>query len=307
METQRILVTGAAGFIGCNIALELQKQGHEVIALDNFEVGVEENLQEFEGRIVDTDIRSFKWQNELGKEKPDAIIHEAAITDTTVKDRELMMAVNFDAFKKIVDFSEKKNVNLVYASSAAIYGRGKVPMKEEQEKDILSYYAESKLEMDKFSETKFADFEKKGLKLVGLRYFNVYGPREAHKGKMASMIWQLYLRMQNGRPRIFKNGEQTRDQIYVKDCVAATLLALKAKKNEVYNVGSGKETSFNKIIELLNKNLGKNLQPEYIENPYSHFQNATCADLAKAKKFLLFNPKWSIEEGIKDYVKFLRR
>ncbi len=301
----RVLVTGAAGFIGSNICLELQDQGKEVIALDDFSVGEKENLKEFEGRIINADIRDFDWNNE----RVDAIIHEAAITDTTVKDRELMLSVNTEAFKRLVESCLKSNVSLVYASSAAVYGRGKVPMREEQEKDILSHYAESKLEMDKYAATKFQEFESKGLKLAGLRYFNVYGPRESHKmkTKMASMIWQLYIKMKTGeRPVLFKNGEQTRDQVYAKDVVKATLLALEAKKNGVYNVGSGQETSFNKIVQELNKGLGISLKPEYIDNPHQHYQSRTLADIENTRKFIGYEPEYDIEKGIADYMQFLK-
>ncbi len=303
METKRILVTGASGFIGSNVCLALQDQGRQVIALDDFSVGIKENLREFEGRIIDSDIRNFDWS----REKVDSIIHEGAITDTTVKDRDLMLAVNTEAFKKLVDHCENNKINLVYASSAAVYGRGKSPMTEEQEKDILSHYAESKWEMDKFATQKFQAFEGKGLKLVGLRYFNVCGPGEQHKGKMASMIWQLYLQMKQGnRPRVFKHGEQVRDHVYVKDVVNTTLLALNAKKNGVYNVGSGRGTSFNKIIEILNKSLGTNLEPEYINNPYAHYQDKTIADISNAKEQLGYEPAWSMETAIPDYLSWIK-
>lgn len=301
METKKILVTGGAGFIGSNICLALQDMGHEVIALDNFFCGVKKNLLEFEGRILEADIRTFEF-----KEKFDVIIHEAAITDTTVKDRNLMMNINFKPFVKIVKHALKNNVDVIYASSASVYGRGAIPMKEDQEKDILSCYAESKWGLDKLLEKKKEEFEKRGLRFVGLRYFNVYGNREEHKKKMASMIFQLYLQMKKGeRPRVFKYGEQERDFVYIKDVVKATLLAMKARKNGVYNVGSGKKESFNKIIDELNKNLFTSLEPVYIENPYRHYQNYTLADLTNTKKFLDYDSEWDIKKGIKDYVKIL--
>lgn len=304
METKLIFVTGGAGFIGRNICLELQGQGNEVIALDNFSSGIKENLQKFKGRIIQADIRNFKWGKE--KENPDAIIHEAAVTDTTIQDKEEMFSANFNPFKKMIKYALKKGINLIYASSAAIYGRGTSPMKESQKEDILSPYAESKWRMDNLAKSNFKAFEKDGLNLIGLRYFNVYGPREKHKKKMASMILQIYQQMKAGkRPRIFQYGEQKRDQVYVKDVVKATLLALSSKRNGIYNIGSGKPTTFNEIVQELNKNLDTNLKPEYIKNPYKHYQNETLADLSNAKKFLGYEPTWNIEEGIKDYVKNL--
>ncbi|MBU2496450.1 MAG: ADP-glyceromanno-heptose 6-epimerase [Nanoarchaeota archaeon] len=304
MDNKRVLITGAAGFVGSNLCLELQKQDYEVIALDIFSKGSKRNLSGFDGKIIDGDIRDFDWK----REKVDAIIHEGAITDTTIKDREKMFSVNFQAFKKIIEYCKQNRTNLVYASSASVYGRGKIPMQEEQEKDILSYYAESKLEMDIFASENLSLFEERELKLVGLRYFNVYGPREMYKGKMASMIYQLCLQMKSGqKPKVFKYGEQTRDFVYIQDVINATILALNAKKNGVYNIGSGKSSSFNKIIKELNKNLNTELNPEYINNPYSHYQNHTLADISNAQKFLNYHPEYSIEKGIVDYIKFLEK
>jgi len=303
METKKVLVTGAAGFIGSNVCLALQDNGHQVTALDNFSVGVRDNLKEFEGRIIEADIRKFDWE----KERFDAVIHEGAITDTTVKDRNLMLDVNVEAFKKLTNYCEKKGINLVYASSAAVYGRGASPMKEDQDKDILSHYAESKLEMDKFVAQKTKAFEKEDKSLVGLRYFNVCGPREKHKNKMASMIWQLYLQMkEDKRPKLFKHGEHTRDHVYVKDAVKVTLLGLKAKQNGVYNAGSGKGTTFNEIVEILNKNLDKNLKPDYIDNPHEHYQNNTIADLTNTKKQLGYNPEFTMKTAIPDYLSWIQ-
>ena len=132
MDTKSFLITGGAGFIGSNICLKLQETGHEVTALDNFEKGSRGNLVEFEGRIIEGDIRNFKF----GREKVDVIIHEGATTDTTVKDRQLVMDVNLHSFKNIIDHCLKRNVDLVYASSASIYGSGKYPMKENQKEDL---------------------------------------------------------------------------------------------------------------------------------------------------------------------------
>ena len=141
-----------------------------------------------------------------------------------------------------------------------------------------------------------------GVKAVGLRYFNVFGPREAHKGKYASMIWQLSLQMKAGRrPRIFEHGEQYRDFIYVKDIVDANIRAFEKAAPGVYNACTGRKTDFNGIVASLNETLGSSLQPEYIKNPYSFYQNETLGDPAKAQKAFAFRAQWTVERAIPDY------
>ncbi|MEK6852836.1 MAG: ADP-glyceromanno-heptose 6-epimerase [Nanoarchaeota archaeon] len=319
METKNILVTGGAGFIGSQVAIALQDK-YDVTVLDNFywnEKLMRKNLKGFEGNIIKADLRDYNFDKLKNKpdaivhkklirnlQRPNVIIHGVAITDTTVKDSKLIIDVNFRAFKKILDYAEKNGVDVVYASSASVYGNRKVPMKESQKPQLLSFYAESKWLMDRLVLDKIKNSK---IKIVGLRYFNVYGPGEGHKGKMASMILQLYKQMkQKKRPRIFHDGNQTRDFVYIKDVVNATILAMDTKRSGIYNVGSGKSISFNKVIQVLNKNMGTSYKPEYImNNPYTHFQESTLADLSLAKRFLKYEPNYSIERGIMEYVKIL--
>ncbi len=142
------------------------------------------------------------------------------------------------------------------------------------------------------------------LKVVGLRYFNVFGPRETYKGSAASMTYQLYRQMAAGkRPRIFKFGEQRRDFIYVKDVVECTLQAREAKQNTVLNVGTGRSTSFNEVIEALNEALETRLEPDYFDNPYSFYQNFTQADMTHTEKMTGFRCRFTTREGILDYVR----
>ena len=147
--------------------------------------------------------------------------------------------------------------------------------------------------------------------IVGLRYFNVYGPRESYKGKSASMIYQLYLQMKAGkRPRIFKYGEQKRDFVYVKDIVAANLKAMEkvlSGVSGIFNAGTGESAYFNKIIKELNRNLGTNYEPDYFENPYGFYQNITKADIKLSAKTLGFRSQFDIEKGIADYVRYLEK
>ena len=297
----RILVTGAAGFVGSNIALQLEKEKNEVVAIDDFSSGNFENLAGFKGDVIAASIfkdRSW-WPERVGK--VDMIIHEAAITDTTVMDQKKMMEENVEAFREILSFAAKSNVeNIAYASSAAVYGAGPLPMRESAPRLPMNVYGFSKQIMENVA----AQFVKENprIKVAGVRYFNVFGPGESFKGKFASMIWQLSLQMKAGkRPRIFEFGQQYRDFIYIKDVANATILAAKSAPNGVYNVCTGQKTTFNQIISYLNQVLGTSLEPDYIKNPYSFYQNETLGDPALAEKAFGFKARYSMEAAIKDY------
>lgn len=294
----KILVTGGAGFIGSNLALELEKQGNDVVVVDSLFSGDKKNLEGFKGKFVKTDIsKPFEL-----KEKFDIVFHQASISDPRFTNDDEMLRNNIDSFKNIIALAQKQKAKLVYASSASMYGNGPVPMKEEQEKNILSAYAKSKLLMDEMA-SKYFD----KMHIVGLRYFNVFGPRESHKGKPASMIFHLIKQIKaNKNPRIFKWGEQKRDHIYVKDAVDATIKAVNAKKSGVYNVGTGIATYFNDLVKNINNAMGTNLEPEYFDNPYTGtYQENTQADTANAAKFIGFKAKWNLLEAIKNYMEWL--
>jgi ADP-L-glycero-D-manno-heptose 6-epimerase len=302
-----ILITGGAGFIGSNLALKLQRDypDSKIVIVDDFSSANFKNLKGFKGIVYACDVSTDEIFFKLNDFKPDVIFHLASITDTTVTDQEYMIRRNVDGFKHILELAYDNESIVVYASSASVYGNVKehVPLKEDREKSPENVYAFSKYIMDNLAQ-EFT--EKTSLKVVGVRYFNVYGPREAHKGKFASMIYQLYLQMKSGqRPRIFKWGEQKRDFVYVKDAVDATILATKAPKSTVYNVGSGEATSFNDVIKYLNLALGTNFEPEYFDCPYDFYQEYTQADMTKIKEELGFVPRYSIQRGIKEDVDIL--
>lgn len=298
------LVTGAAGFIGSNLILKLQEIG-KVFGFDDLSCGRKDNLDGFKGEFALADIRNCDY-SKFAKEV-EAIFHQAAITDTTLTDRTLMDSVNVDAFKKILIFAKKSGCKkIVYASSAAVYGKGKVPMKEDQVPSPTNLYGESKVKMEALAKEFLK--ENPDFSVAGLRYFNVYGPREVHKKKAASMVYQLYLQIaENRNPRIFKWGEQFRDFIYVKDVVDANLKALEYGKCGVFNVGTGKPNTFNRLIEILNDALDKDLKPEYFDNPYGFYQDETQADINLSSSELGFNIKYNLEDGVKDYIKILQK
>lgn len=294
----KCLVTGGAGFIGSNLALELEKQDQEVTIIDNLLSGNKKNIKGFKGRFIELDV-----SNEFDlNENFDVIFHQAAITNPRYPNDEETYNKNIQGFKNMIELAKKNDTKLIYASTAGLYGNRPVPMKEGQKKEILSVYGKSKLKMDDMAEKLFDKMH-----IVGLRYFNVFGPREAYKGRPASMIYHLGKQIKAGKnPRLFKFGEQKRDHVYVKDVVDATILALNAKSG-IYNVGTGIATSFNDLIKILNNVMGKNSEIEYFDMPYDPktYQSNTQADTTKAEKFLGFKSRWPLKEGIKDYFNWL--
>ena len=296
-----VLVTGGAGFIGSNLALEIQKRfpAAQITVIDDLRGSSFKNLIGFKGDALTFNVAEKDWLHAVKDRPLEVIFHLASITDTTILDEKKMMFDNVEGFRNVLGLALEKKAEVVYASSAAVYGSQEAPMKEEDAGKPNNVYGFSKWTMDQIAKT----YEGK-LKLAGLRYFNVFGPGEWFKGAAASMIYQLAKQMMAGkRPRIFKWGEQRRDFIYVKDAVAATLRAREAGQNTVLNVGTGKSTSFNEVIEALNEGLGTRLEPDYFDNPYNFYQDFTQADMSHTKREIGFEPEFTTREGILDYVR----
>ncbi len=293
----KAIVTGGAGFVGSNLALELEAQGSKVLVIDDFSSGDFHNLTGFHGDVIAQDVNTVDWEK---LDRYDVVFHQAAITDTTVMDQRKMVFTNVEGLRKVIHYAARHRAKLVYASSASVYGNLPAPQCEDITLSPLNVYAYSKFVGDQIAME--AAHEMK-LHIVGLRYFNVFGLRERYKGKAASMIFQLAEQIRSGkRPRIFTDGEQKRDHIYVKDVVGANLAAVNAKRSAVVNTGTGVATSFNRLIEIINSTLKTKLAPDYFENPYDFYQNKTQADTRKLKKILSFQCSYSIEEGIRDYL-----
>jgi len=299
---KKILVTGGAGFIGSNLVLTLQELHPEawIVVVDDFRSGSFKNLAGFRGDVVTADVARLDWRNQFGNEKFDAIFHEASITDTTEHNQCLQVHDNVEGFRRLLEFARPHRTPVVYASSAAIYGAEvSGASREDHAPRPANVYAFSKVVLDNLAREYARRFS--GWRVAGVRYFNVYGPHEAHKGAAASMICQLARQIRAGkRPRVFKHGEQKRDFVHVKDVVALTLLALNGPKG-VYNAGSGNARSFNDVIAALQTMLGTRLETEYFDNPYPFYQSHTEADLTLSRKVLGYRPRFSLEEGIHDY------
>jgi len=297
------LITGGAGFIGSNLAMELERRYPDirVTIIDDFRSGEFGNLVGFRGDLVAQDLAPLDLHSRFQPGEFQTIFHLASITDTTVTDARQMIWSNVEGFRRVAEFAQRAKTPLIYASSAAVYGvRSSGRMREDQPLRPANAYGFSKALLENLA--KRLDDVPEGFRIVGLRYFNVYGPGEGHKGAAASMIYQLAKQIQAGqRPRIFKYGEQVRDFVYVKDVVEATLLAAEANRNGIYNVGSGRATSFNDVIALLNKAFGADYDPDYFDNPYPFYQPHTEAEVGLARADLGYVPKYPIDRGVAEY------
>ena len=304
---KNILVTGGAGFIGSNLVRRLQEKYPEarIVVVDDFRSGDFRNLASFKGDVVAADVSRLDFDRQFKGIPFDAIFHEASITDTTVHDQCLQVHDNVEGFRRVLEYAVPHQTPVVYASSAATYGMGRTVMSEDMTPAPANVYAFSKVQLDNLAR----EYARQNLawRIVGVRYFNVYGPNENHKGAAASMIFQLYKQMVEGkRPRVFYEGEQKRDFVYVEDVVNLTVQSIEAPRSGIYNCGSGVPYSFNQIIGSLNRALGTELVPEYFDNPYDFYQEHTQADMTLTKGELGFKPQYDPDRGIQDYVRKLR-
>ena len=305
-SSPKFLVTGGAGFIGSNLTLALQEKfpHAHLTVIDDFRSGDFKNLRGYRGDFVAQDLAILDWRDQFGDETFDAIFHLASITDTTLHDQFVQVHDNVESLRRLLNFARPKKTRVIYASSASTYGPATEASVESNGAAPANIYAFSKVIMDNLA-MREAEQNPEWV-IIGLRYFNVYGPREAHKGVPASMIYHLAQQMKAGqRPRIFKHGEQQRDFVYVKDVVEGSILALEAKRSGIYNLGSGQARSFNELVDVLNECLGTKFRPDYIDNPHAHYQNFTQADLGKARGELRYEPRFPLEAGVRDYMKWL--
>jgi len=299
---KHVIVTGGAGFIGSNLVHEMAKRfpASDLTVVDDFRSGYFKNLEGFKGDVITADLSQLDLKHYFGGRKVDLVFHLASITDTTDHNQFRQAHDNIESWRNLLNYFEGRKTRLVYASSAATYGIAAGVNKVDQEPKPANVYAFSKVQLDNLAR-RFARDNPSQI-VVGLRYFNVYGPREAHKGAASSMILQLAQQIRRGQPpRIFRNGEQIRDFVYVKDIVNCTILAAKARTSGIYNAGSGVPRSFNDIVANLNRVLNTQWQPEYIDNPHVHYQPHTEADLTLTTRALRYTPKFTLEKGVDDY------
>jgi ADP-L-glycero-D-manno-heptose 6-epimerase len=322
------VVTGAAGFIGSRLVAALNRAGiTEILAVDNLANGAKaKNLAGVE--IEDyLDKREFLSQLETGRLDGgiEAVLHQGACSDTMETDGRYVMENNYAYSKALFDWCQDEEVPFIYASSAAVYGAGREFAEARENENPLNVYAYSKFLFDQYVRKRIGD---RSAQVAGLRYFNVYGPNEAHKGRMASVAFHAFNQFQTeGRVKLFEgaggygDGEQQRDFVHVDDAVAVNLFLLENREvSGIFNCGTGQAQTFNEVAtavintcsgsdfsldELIQKNF-----IEYIPFPSAlagKYQNYTQADLSRLREAGYPGEFQRVEEGVASYVKELMR
>jgi UDP-glucose 4-epimerase len=293
----KFIVTGGAGFIGSHLAEELIKRGFDVTIIDDLSLGVENNIPK--------EAVFIKGSSSKVSEIPgliDGIFHLGIPSSSPMyKEDPYLVGKTINEAITIFEYARKNQCKIVYASTSSIYNGNSLPYKEDMPVYVTDYYTECRYAIERLAKLYYDLYN---VKSIGLRLFSVYGPREEHKGKYANIISQfLWSIMKNERPVIYGDGSQTRDFIYVSDVVNAFILAMFSNIDcDVFNVGTGKNYSFNEVINLLNKYLGKDIKPIYKPNPIKNYVYHTLADTTKAEKILGFKAKISLEEGIRNII-----
>ncbi len=321
-----ILVTGAAGFIGCNNVLELNRRGYtDVIAVDNLSRS-EKFLNLAKCRISDyfdkCDFIERVRREELPL--PEVIFHQGACSDTMQTDGRYMMQNNYRYTLDLFNWAQKHRIPFIYASSAATYGSSNTFVEDIRYEGPLNVYGYSKYLFDQVLR---ANFDKLTTPVVGLRYFNVYGPHEQHKGRMASVAFHQYFQFKKeGKVKLFEgclgyaNGCQMRDFVYVEDVVNVAMHFMNASVSGIFNCGTGRAQPFNDValtvinsLSDTNYNLKEAVEKgliEYITFPEAlkgKYQAFTQADLGNLRASGCGTPMRTVQEGTALYMDYLKK
>ena len=311
-----IVVTGSNGFIGSNLIKGLNKIGYkDIIAVDDHDNSeLKENIVHCEIQdYLEIDEFLLKLQkNKVDGEKLKAIFHQGACSNTMEWDAEYLYKNNFLYSKELLNLSRQSNTPLIYASSASVYGNGKVFEESLENENPINLYAYSKFKFDQLvrHELRGSDTQ-----IVGLRYFNVYGPQEQHKGNMASVAYHLHSQLkENDEIKLFEgsdgydDGEQRRDFIYVDDIVKVNLWFMgNTNISGIFNLGTGKSQTFNDVAEAVidwNKK-GKIKYIEFPEKLKGAYQSFTEANISKLREAGYKEEFLDVQEGVKHYLNTL--
>ncbi|WP_226012938.1 NAD-dependent epimerase/dehydratase family protein [Halomicrobium salinisoli] len=298
MRDKRVLVTGGAGFIGSNLANSLAEH-NEVVALDDGYLGTPENLNDdvefVEASVVDEDLPT----------DVDVVFHLAALSSYAMHEDDPTRGarVNVEGFVNTVDQARQDGCDtVVYASTSSIYGSRTEPSPEDMDVTVNTGYEASKMARETYAEYFHNHYD---LSLAGMRFFSVYqgyGGAEEHKGEYANVIAQFADDVANGRsPKLYGDGRQTRDFTHVSDIVNGLELAAEHRLQGVYNLGTGESYDFVTVVDMINDELGTDVEPEFVENPIPEdvYVHDTCADSSKMREATGWEPEIDFEEGIR--------
>lgn len=313
-----IIVTGGAGFIGSNVIKSFNQRGrNDILVVDNLTNGIKfKNLVDCQiADYLDKDVFMAKiMSGEEFARSIDGIFHLGACSTTTEWDGRYLMNNNYEYSKVLLSYCLERGIPFIYASSAATYGNGTVFKEAREYEAPLNVYGYSKLQFDDYVRQILPHTKSQ---IVGLRYFNVYGPRESHKAAMASVAFHLNNQIiKDGVVRLFHgtdgygDGEQQRDFVYVDDAVAVNLWFLDHPTySGIYNVGTGRSESFNEVAQAVIRWHGKGYI-EYIPFPEhlkGHYQSFTQADISKLRAIECDVSFRTVAEGVKDYLDWLKK
>jgi ADP-L-glycero-D-manno-heptose 6-epimerase len=315
MTEKLIIITGAAGLIGSGVVRHLNDLGHtqNLILVDELDhPDKTRNLQGKNYRELLPITSLFQWLQ--GRETEiAAFIHLGACSDTLEQNEAYLLDNNTRYTQRLAEYALKNGQRFIYASSAATYGDGSQGFSDQHDLldslEPLNLYGKSKHLFDLWA-------KKEGVldRLVGLKYFNVFGPNEAHKGRMASMVFKMIPVIQkegiirlfkSSEPQKFAHGDQCRDFIYVKDAVRMTCEFLNNDRGGIFNIGMGTPTTWNQLATAVFKALNKPLNIDYIDMPADlarQYQNYTCADMAKYSQDKELSFVYDTESAVKDYI-----
>ncbi|MGH8659418.1 MAG: ADP-glyceromanno-heptose 6-epimerase [Gammaproteobacteria bacterium] len=307
-----IVVTGGAGFIGSNLVHAFNSQlNEEILVVDDLTDGAKFR------NLIGSNISDYWDKDELLERLPTlkplrAVFHLGACTNTTEWDGRYMMQNNYTYSRRLLDLCTAQGIPFIYASSAAVYGRGADFREDAAPMQPLNIYGYSKLLFDQYVLRRLSGLQSQ---VVGLRYFNVYGPREQHKGPMASVTYHFYCQLlESGQVRLFEgsdgygNGEQRRDFVFVDDVVAVNLWFLSnPDKSGIFNLGTGRSQSFNELANAVIAHQGRG-HIEYIPFPrklLGCYQSYTQADISALREAGYTGEFRTVEQGVASYMRWL--
>ena len=309
---RKILVTGGAGFIGSHLVDALIEKGHKVVVVDNLSTGKKENINK-KAKFYKIDICSPKIGEIFKKEKPEICFHFAAqinvrkSVEDPIFDAKVNILGSLNVIQNFINSqkSKIKNLKFIFASTGgAIYGDAtKIPTPENYPANPISPYGIAKLTVENYLKFYKENF---GLKFISLRFSNVYGPRQDPKGEAGVVAIFIEKLLKGERPIIFGNGNQTRDFIFVEDVVSACLKTMEYKgKKEIFNIGTGIETSINELYKIISELLKTKIKPKYVPQKPGDLKRS-CLDISLTKKELKWVSKFSLKEGLQKTIESLK-